>query len=146
MENDRRDFLKQSLTALSGIFVVGTVTPIIISCSGSSSPVDTNREPMVVDVSMLTSDLMAIRTTTPPGSPIIIIRRAEDHYTTLLLVCTHEWCSGNNIESRSDRLHCQCHGAEYDFNGNVIKEPAKKPLTAFPTTFNALNKTVTIVW
>jgi glycine/D-amino acid oxidase-like deaminating enzyme/nitrite reductase/ring-hydroxylating ferredoxin subunit len=57
----------------------------------------------------------------------VAVSRVDDHLHAVSAVCTHLGCivTWNNTEQSWD---CPCHGARYDFDGNIIHGPAKKKL------------------
>ena len=148
MNTTRRDFLQSSLSALAGLTIVGFVSPIVIGCGddpASSNNTDAGKT-MTVDVSALDANGKAVRTSSPSGRPLIVIRRASDRYVTLLLVCTHQGCSGNDLSNTTVNIICGCHGSTYDLEGNVTGGPATNDLTSFATVYEATPKTVTITF
>ena len=54
----------------------------------------------------------------------------SDTYKALYLKCTHE---GVGLTPTTSKIFCSAHGSTFDLNGNVIKEPALRPLKSFPT-------------
>lgn len=46
----------------------------------------------------------------------------------LSAVCTHEGCLVHDTPSRRE-LICPCHGAAFDYQGNALRGPAKRPLS-----------------
>jgi cytochrome b6-f complex iron-sulfur subunit len=151
-KTSRREFLEGFGSVLAGITIVGFVSPVLESCYNSptsSGGADCNAagsDPLTVSVASLTADGQGVRTTSSKGDPVIIIRRSATTFTALCLVCTHQQCRGNQIQLQSDRLHCTCHGSEYNFDGTVIHGPAPRSLASFPTTFNAAKNEVTVTF
>lgn len=65
------------------------------------------------------------------GKPAYLMHttiRGQATYTALLRRCTHNGCTVK-YSYISRKLECPCHGSSYDAEGNVVKGPAKKPLT-----------------
>ncbi len=60
----------------------------------------------------------------------ILLVQQGDHYNALYLKCTHE---GIGLTPTSKKIVCTAHGSYFDFDGNVLKEPALKPLKKFAT-------------
>ncbi|HEY6171368.1 MAG TPA: Rieske (2Fe-2S) protein [Candidatus Kapabacteria bacterium] len=148
MNTTRRDFLQSSLSALAGLTIVGFVSPTFIGCGddpASSNTSDAGKT-MTVDVSALDANGKAVRTSSPSGRPLIVIRRASDRYVTLLLVCTHQSCSGTDLSNSTVSIICGCHGSTFDLEGNVTAGPATSDLSSFTTTYEAVSKTVTIAF
>ncbi|MBX3253189.1 MAG: Rieske 2Fe-2S domain-containing protein [Chitinophagaceae bacterium] len=61
----------------------------------------------------------------------ILIIKKEDNYHAIYLQCTHE---GVGLTPTSQKIVCTAHGSVFDFDGNVLKEPALKPLKKFKTS------------
>jgi cytochrome b6-f complex iron-sulfur subunit len=64
------------------------------------------------------------RTLIPEAQAILI--HDEDGFTALSLVCTHLGCIVNN---NPNGFSCPCHGSQFSLYGELVKGPAKKPLT-----------------
>ena len=60
----------------------------------------------------------------------ILLVKKDDQYNALNLKCTHE---GYGLTATSKQIVCSAHGSTFDFDGNVLKEPALKPLKKFNT-------------
>ena len=58
---------------------------------------------------------------------VAIIREGEKIYA-VSLVCTHLGCT---VSATAGELVCPCHGSIFDWNGNVIKGPADRPLRQY---------------
>jgi cytochrome b6-f complex iron-sulfur subunit len=55
---------------------------------------------------------------------VAVIRKAGEIYA-LDLVCTHLGCT---VSVTPRELVCPCHGSVFDWQGNVIRGPANRPL------------------
>ncbi|MDP4219551.1 MAG: Rieske 2Fe-2S domain-containing protein [Bacteroidota bacterium] len=144
--SSRRDFLKICMQGLSGIAVLGFVAPVINGCSGNATDPGSNVAAfnITVDVSSLTANNTAIRTTTPDGNSLLVVRQSSTTYITLLLICTHQGCGGPDMRQIGSVINCSCHGSQFDLAGRVIQGPATTNLTTYPTAFDATAKKVTI--
>jgi Rieske Fe-S protein len=141
----RREFLKLFGEGLAGIAIIGFVAPIINSCSSSvNAGADVAAFNITVDVSSLTSNNQGLRTNTPDGHTLLVVRKSQTDYTTLLLVCTHEGCSGDSLQQSGTTITCSCHGAQFNLSGAVTHGPASTNLTTYPTAYDASTKKVTI--
>jgi cytochrome b6-f complex iron-sulfur subunit len=58
---------------------------------------------------------------------IAIARKGEKIYA-VGLVCTHLGCT---VSANPQELVCPCHGSIFDWNGNVLKGPADRPLARY---------------
>lgn len=144
-QTSRREFLKSLTEGLTAIAIIGFVAPVINSCSSATGPgSDVAAFNITVDVSSLTANNQGLRTNTPDGHLLLVVRHGAASYGTLLMVCTHQSCTGSNIQQSGTVINCACHGSQFDLNGNVTHGPASSNLTTYSTTFNATAKTVTI--
>lgn len=62
---------------------------------------------------------------------ILLIKNTDDTYRALYMSCTHNHFS---LSCNKSQIFCTSHGAEFDFDGNVTRGPAKKQLHRFPVT------------
>ncbi|HLC83627.1 MAG TPA: Rieske 2Fe-2S domain-containing protein [Bacteroidia bacterium] len=61
---------------------------------------------------------------------ILVVKKSESTYNALFMQCTHNQFA---LSSNKSQIFCSSHGAEFDFEGNVVKGPAEKKLKTFPT-------------
>ena len=59
---------------------------------------------------------------------ILVVKKSETLYNALLMQCTHNQFA---LSSNKSQIFCTSHGAEFDFEGNVVKGPADKKLKTF---------------
>jgi nitrite reductase/ring-hydroxylating ferredoxin subunit len=64
---------------------------------------------------------------------ILLVKKSAREYNALLMRCSHK---GAALEVKQEKLKCPDHGSIFDFDGNVIQDPASKPLTKFPVEVN----------
>lgn len=68
------------------------------------------------------------------GTSFVLGRDAGGFYAMSSL-CTHQQCNMNSKGAIiAGGIHCNCHGAEFDANGNVTKGPAVKALKHYQVT------------
>ena len=129
----RRDFVKSGcLACLGGVAGIST---LLEACSPKNLPllkfaeddekilkVPTNR--FVIEK----TNLLILRTTKLENDILLI--KENGQYRALYLQCTHE---GLDLTPTSSKIYCAAHGSMFDFAGNVITEPALKPLKQFKT-------------
>lgn len=60
----------------------------------------------------------------------ILLVKTDNQYKALYLRCTHE---GVGLTPTANKIFCSAHGSVFDLNGNVVKEPALRPLKTIPT-------------
>ena len=73
----------------------------------------------------------------PPG-PLLVVRVSDGQIAAMNARCTHQACI---VRANADsRLHCPCHGSEYQLDGTLLAPPigpATFPLQRFATTLSA---------
>jgi cytochrome b6-f complex iron-sulfur subunit len=71
-----------------------------------------------------------IRTKSTDYPPILIIHSEEGRYLALSAKCTH---LGGPLQYQHPQknIYCGWHHSEFDLEGQVIKGPAKRPLTQY---------------
>ncbi len=74
---------------------------------------------------------------TVPGASVAIARDAQGVYA-MTLICTHEGCDISQEGTvGSNGITCDCHGSQFDTNGNVVVGPAVSPLQHYQVTADA---------
>ena len=68
-----------------------------------------------------------------PNSAIVLGRDAQGLYA-MTIVCPHQGCY---VARQGSDLYCPCHGSLFDSNGNVLRGPARAPLTHFAVSVDA---------
>jgi Rieske Fe-S protein len=122
MEMDRRSFVAAA-GALAACAMCGCAAD-----QNNLGPAAAHEEAPNVDVGALAdyphdgaTDQFARR------SEVIVVRQGDRIFATSA-ACTHRNCIVRN--SGSD-LRCPCHGSRFDYDGNVTRGPAKRPLIHF---------------
>nr|HEX4315289.1 Rieske (2Fe-2S) protein [Kofleriaceae bacterium] len=82
-------------------------------------------------------------TSQSPVLRLIIVRTSETEFVTLSDICTHQGCAVR-FTSSLNQLTCPCHGSRFDLTGTVTRGPAVKPLTVYPTVYDASSDVLTI--
>jgi len=125
----RRSFIRQTCGACIGAVAMGLM---LESCSTSLpvlkvSPAD-KRIVVGLDKFAPQSNLLLVRSSSLEND--ILLVKKEDSYKAINMRCTHE---GVGLTATDKRIVCSAHGSLFDFDGNVLKEPALRPLTQFKT-------------
>jgi cytochrome b6-f complex iron-sulfur subunit len=68
-------------------------------------------------------------------------RTGSSTFIAYSLSCTHAGCP---TELRNNQWFCPCHASRFDLDGRVLAGPARRPLDALTTRYNAAAGTVTI--
>jgi thiosulfate dehydrogenase [quinone] large subunit len=75
------------------------------------------------------------------GNAIIVICTASGQYSALSSSCTHACCA---VSVQGSKLYCPCHGAEFDFTGQVTRGPASQALPSLNTCVDSTGVYVTL--
>lgn len=133
MQN-RRDFIRQSgaaCAALAGLGILTTLESCKAPAAASASVYDASTNKISLPLSSFgTQNKLVVE---GPGGDfrIFLMKKSETEITAVQLKCTHR---GNAVKMEEAKLHCNMHGSEYDFDGNVTKGPAAIPLKKYPVT------------
>jgi len=95
---------------------------------------------LVAGLSLLEPDFGTAALVTASGRPFLVSHPAQDTFSAVTAICTHEQCIVSTFQSQI--FECPCHGSQYSTSGSVLRGPATRPLTQFPTTFS--NNVLTI--
>lgn len=141
----RREFLRRCAQSLAGITMISALAPLVEGCEAATGPaaMDANFH-ATYDVSALTVDGTAMVTATNggDGTPVIIVRNSVGNYTALSMSCPHEGCTVNHPSNGI--IRCDCHGSQFDLNGNVQRGPATTALYRYKTTYDPSAKTLAV--
>ena len=117
----RRDFLKwlrTGLLTLSGLLGLGGLLRFLSYPSQPSPPTE-----FILDA----PNAYAVGSRTLlPQVPALLIREASG-FSALSLVCPHLGCT---VEPQPDGFTCPCHGSRFGLEGQVLRGPAGKALSA----------------
>ena len=138
---ERRVFIKKGCVACMGL--VGT-SLLLESCSSSLPLVKTNPENKSLSVPLnnfsVNNNLVIVRSGSLENDILLI--KNQNEYKALYLRCTHE---GVGLTATDKKIVCSAHGSVFDFQGNVVKEPALKPLQQFQTEVNNENVIIHLI-
>ncbi len=134
---NRRSFIKTGCAACLG---VAGLAVFLESCSGVLPMIkldNTNEKILKVPLASFTSQkstMFIVRSTALEND--ILLEKNGESYKALYLKCTHE---GYSLTPIATKIYCNAHGSEFNLNGEVVKEPALKPLKQFKTEINDNN-------
>lgn len=141
MQN-RREFIRQSGAACAAIAGLGFLATLE-SCKGPASAMATSFDKASNKISLPLSSFGTRNQLVVEGPggdyQIFLLKKSETEITAVQLKCTHR---GHWVNMEAAKLHCNLHGSEYDFDGNVTKGPAAFPLKRYPVSIE--NGTVQI--
>jgi nitrite reductase/ring-hydroxylating ferredoxin subunit len=75
--------------------------------------------------------------------PIVVVRTAATTAAALSATCTHAGCI-LRFDAATDDVHCDCHNADFDLAGNVLRGPPPVPLPTYAATVTAEAITVAV--
>jgi cytochrome b6-f complex iron-sulfur subunit len=67
------------------------------------------------------------------GFPLAVVRTGAATAVALSATCTHAGCTLDYAADR-DVLHCNCHNADFDLGGAVLRGPTSIPLPVYSAT------------
>lgn len=125
----RRDFIRTGCLHCAGLMGAG----MLLQGCGSSvhlfkTTVQNNKVEVPVSEFADGKSMVVVRNSSLEND--ILLVKKNDQYSALNLRCTHE---GFGLTTTSNKIVCSAHGSTFDFEGNVLKEPALKPLKKFNT-------------
>lgn len=136
---NRRAFIKNTATAGCALLLLGapfascTKLPIVKTQVTNKS--------IVVDESALVEGNRWIVRAPQLDYDLLLVRTNGGGYRCLLMRCTHQ---DFPVRLAGDTLVCNTHGSRFDLEGNVMKDPATKPLTQLPVTQNQSKVIITV--
>lgn len=140
----RREFLTRSTLAVAG------AAAIAAGCGdGDFGP--TGVTPDVTGAEVKVSTIPGLATTgqlvmlQPASSLIAVKRTGPSSFVAMSMVCTHQQCA---TALANNSFECPCHGARYDADGNVTRQPqasgSATPLFRYRTSYDASSDILTI--
>lgn len=123
----RRSFIKSGCTAClvaaSGLsFLESCSTPLpMVKAIGSTAGM------VELPASSFTAGNMLIVRSKQLEYDVLVIKK-DQTYKALYMRCTHE---GVGLTAAANKIFCSAHGSVFDLDGNVVKEPALRPLKTY---------------
>jgi len=132
---ERRKFIKKSCVACMGLIGAGL---LLEGCATSLPLVKTTPKDrsLFIPISKFSgnSKMLIVRSSSLENDILLI--KNENEFKALYLKCTHE---GVGLTATDKNIVCPSHGSTFDFMGNVLKEPALRPLQQFQTEISNEN-------
>jgi cytochrome b6-f complex iron-sulfur subunit len=136
----RRDFLSKLLSFWSLVTVIPFGTAVVKYVT----PVEKNikireslRVASVDDIAINNAKIVRFN-----KEPVIIVHTKTGQFKAFSARCTHLGCIVQFKSEGTPHFACNCHGSQFDINGNNIAGPAPRPLVPFKAT---VDKTSIIV-
>ncbi|MFT3902063.1 MAG: Rieske (2Fe-2S) protein [Niabella sp.] len=125
----RRSFIQQSCFACMGLAGLGQ---FLSGCATSlpSLKLESRNNLLSVPLSKFAPSQKMLLVHCSELEDNILLIREENKFKALYMRCTHE---GVPLTVSGKKIVCPAHGSSFDFEGNVIKEPALRPLKSFST-------------
>ena len=84
------------------------------------------------------------------GARVAVVNLGNNNFRALTSVCTHQQCDVSRFSG--GRIVCDCHGSQFDTDGNVVVAAAgsgltpqtQQPLKVFAVTFNQATNTLVV--
>ncbi len=129
---ERREFIKGSAAFCAGISVLS-----MIGCAPqrSVSGEMENGKLKIKKADFLQENWVVVRSE-KLNAPVFLSKNEKGEYSGVVMICTHKQCE---VKPAGTVLACPCHGAEFAFNGKVLKAPADKDLQMYKTSSDESN-------
>ncbi len=128
----RRAFIKNGCTlcaGLAGIYLTGT---LLEGCAPGVMifNAENNEGRIVIPIEKFADRKHLIVRSKHLEFDLLVVKETESSFHTLAMQCTHRQ---QPLVFTSTGLFCNEHGSRFDLNGNVLRDPATKPLLKFKT-------------
>ncbi|HUI08792.1 MAG TPA: Rieske (2Fe-2S) protein [Bacteroidota bacterium] len=128
----RRDFLKLAAAAWGALCALPVIA-MVLQYITPAAPRGASALPVMVG---RTTDFSegSVRIVRVGRDPVILIHSASGQFRALSARCTHLGCVVQYQDLPVPHFACNCHGSQFDFNGNNIAGPAPRPLPPYRVT------------
>lgn len=127
---ERRKFIKQGCSLCAGFASLGIVTSLLEGCTPGALVFKTSAAEgkISVPIEKFLSDKFVIVRDSQLEYDLLVVKESDHSYHTLAMQCTHR---DQPLIFTSTGLTCNEHGSRFDLSGNVLRDPATKPLRKF---------------
>jgi Rieske Fe-S protein len=127
---ERRNFIKSTSTACAGAVLIGLAITSLTSCHPLPVFKTESDEPLVSipKTQFVEGQKLLIVRHPKLEFDVLLVKKDTDKYSALYMQCTHET---QPLNATQTGLHCASHGSSFDLDGNVVLQPATKPLRRF---------------
>ncbi len=136
----RRNFLNRILAGGAAIFGAYVIYPVIRFLIPPPVPLGVQSKVQVAAVDELKPD--SAKFFRFMDRPAVLVRLPNGNYESLSAKCTHLGCTVA-FKQTADIFYCNCHGSEFNIDGNVLKGPAALPLQQYAVSISGNNIYVT---
>ena len=128
----RRDFLSTILGLWSALTLIPLVNVVLRYVTPLKSSTALKQSLLVGPSDEIA--LNAARIVRFNKEPVIIVHTESGQFKAFFARCTHLGCVVKFESEGTPRLHCNCHGSEFDLTGKNLSGPAPRPLTPLKVT------------
>ena len=135
---ERRDFIKSGCGFCAGVAAFSVLGGLLEGCAPSGTIFKTQRQDGLITVPLLNlagKKYLIIREPQLEYD-LLLVKNSETSFHSLAMRCTHR---DQSLVVTSTGLTCNEHGSRFDLEGNVLKDPATKPLLKFVTEVQGSN-------
>ena len=126
---DRREFIKKSCFSCMALGA-GVAIPSLSSCATMpiiKTSIESNKTTIASSNFVNGINALLVRPKNLDYD-ILVVKKSDASYDAFLMQCTHNQFA---LSCNKSQIFCSSHGAEFDFEGNVVKGPAEKKLKTF---------------
>ncbi len=139
---NRRDFLLQTCSFCAAAAGLGFIASQLESCKTPEGIKTEGNKPEAIKAEVTKSQINILAKAFDSQNnylvkdmslefDVLVVKYPDGTYSALQMRCTHR---SYPLQVTPTGLVCNNHGSEFDFNGNVTKQPASMPLKKYPAT------------
>jgi Rieske Fe-S protein len=131
--SSRRSFIKNGCTLCGAVVAGVSVVSLLEACKTGAGVIvaDISQNKITVPLLSISDKTAQVIRSKKLDYDILLVRESENKYHALLMKCTHQ---ANPLIAAQNGLYCNLHGSRFDLNGNVVEEPATRPLEKYAVT------------
>ena len=129
---ERRNFIKAGCGYCAGFVAINVLGSLLEGCAPADLifKAETSNGMILVPLEKLAEKKYLIVRTSKFDFDLLLVKENENAFHTLAMQCTHRQ---QPLVVTSTGLTCNEHGSRFDLDGNVLQDPATKPLFKFNT-------------
>ncbi len=143
MDNERREFIKNSCTLCAGVLGLSALLPALQSCVAITTLQlePTNNTFQLPITSFIENSKVVVIKHKSLSYPLAVVQVNINSYRCFELKCTHQ---DNGLGVSNSGFFCSMHGSNYDLNGKVLSPPASRNLKEFNSSLQGEKILVTV--